>query len=213
MATEEIIARREFAVTDFTKIVNPGTVPVGGRRVQLFCKIECKDGRLSISGVEGPKQNGDAWGSCGQIHGGYAHRDPADDDARTYRLTRPEDMNFGPDWSAAMWLDFLDVWKRWHLNDMRAGCEHQRAAGWGTRPIDPTKPTTAYGKHFEGQRQDSWNLLGWVRPDEHPAGLLTLPCWYCGYRYGTAWLREEVPADVLRMLRQLPESTRVPAWV
>ena len=33
---------------------------------------------------------------------------------------------------------------------------------------NPTKPTRSYGKHFEGQRHDSWNLLGWVRRDEHP---------------------------------------------
>lgn len=59
----------------------------------------------------------------------------------------------------------LDVWKRWHLNGMRAGCEHQRALGW------------------------TYN--------EHPSE----PCPTCGYKMGTAWLHEELPADVLEFLR------------
>jgi hypothetical protein len=95
------------------------------------------------------------------------------------------------------------VWERWHLNDMRADCEHQRAEGWAERPIDPTKPTNSYGRHFEGQRMDSWNLLGWVSETEHPEGLLSRPCPTCGYKYGTAWLREEVPADVIEYLETL----------
>lgn len=94
----------------------------------------------------------------------------------------------------------VDLWKRWHLNDMHAGCEHQRAAGWDQRPIDPAKPLDAYGKHFDGQRSASWNMLAWVRPDEHPKGLLGAPCPECGYKYGTAWKREEVPAEVLAEL-------------
>jgi hypothetical protein len=96
---------------------------------------------------------------------------------------------------------------------MRAGCQHQRAAGWHKRPIDPAKPTTAYGKHFPGQRQDSWNLLGWVRADEHPEGLMCRPCPECGYKYGTAWLSEPVPETVLAFLRNLPDADRTPSWV
>lgn len=34
----------------------------------IFCEIGFKDGRLSISGVEGPLHNGDARGSWGQIN-------------------------------------------------------------------------------------------------------------------------------------------------
>jgi hypothetical protein len=94
-------------------------------------------------------------------------------------------------------LDKLaDVWEHWHLNDMRAGCEHQRAEGWDKRPIDPSKPTDTYGTFFEGQQQPSWNMLAWVRPEDHPDGLLTKPCPVCGYRYGTAWLTEELPQEI-----------------
>jgi hypothetical protein len=35
----------------------------------------------------------------------------------------------------------------------------------------------------------------------------------CGYRYGTEWKREEVPADVLAFLRSLPDADMTPAWV
>jgi hypothetical protein len=61
-----------------------------------------------------------------------------------------------------------EIWKNWHLNDMQAGCEHQRERGW-----------TSY--------------------DLHPSE----PCPVCGYKYGTAWLRKDVPADVIAELRDL----------
>jgi hypothetical protein len=184
----------------FTRIVHPGSSEETGR---LFIKIEWRPGtderksRLSISGVEGPKADGNARGGCGQI---YDH-------------IQIDTFNTQEGWSYG-WLDQLvSHWRRWHLNDMRAGCEHQRAEKWDERPIDPTKPTDTYGIHFEGQRQPSWNMLTWVRPSEHPDGLMTKPCDVCGYRFGTAWLHEEVPDDVLIFLRDLPETNAHPAWV
>ena len=42
-------------------------------------------------------------------------------------------------------------WKRWHLNGLNAGCEHQREQGWADLPIDPEQPTDTYSKHFDGQ--------------------------------------------------------------
>lgn len=95
------------------------------------------------------------------------------------------------------------IWKRWHLNGLNPGCEHQRAEGWAARPIDPSKPTSAYGKHFPGQQYDSWNMLTWVRRDEHPEGLMSHPCPTCGYKYGSAWLYEPIPADVMETLNGL----------
>lgn len=91
----------------------------------------------------------------------------------------------------------VEVWKRWHLNGMKAGCEHQRAEGWDKRRIDPSKPANAYGRHFPGQRSDSSNLLGWIRPSEHPDGLLGRECPECGYKYGTAWLHEPLPQEII----------------
>lgn len=96
-----------------------------------------------------------------------------------------------------------EAWKRWHLNDMRAGCEHQRAEKWEERPIDPSKPLNSYGKHFDGQQSDSWNMLSCVPYNKHPEGLLGKPCPVCGYKYGTAWLKEELPQDVIAYLESL----------
>lgn len=55
--------------------------------------------------------------------------------------------------------------------------------------------------------------LGWLRPEEHPEGILTKPCPVCGYKYGSAWLKEEVPADVIDWLFSLPDTKTTPAWV
>ncbi|UOF78291.1 restriction alleviation protein lar [Caudoviricetes sp.] len=61
----------------------------------------------------------------------------------------------------------LAIWERWHLNNMKAGCEHQRTLGW---------------------EKDGY--------DKHPCE----PCPICGYRYGSAWLKEELPADVVNTI-------------
>jgi hypothetical protein len=46
-------------------------------------------------------------------------------------------------------------------------------------------------------------MLTWVTPEEHPNGLLTKPCDVCGYKYGSRWLFEELPADVLATIETL----------
>jgi hypothetical protein len=53
----------------------------------------------------------------------------------------------------------------------------------------------------------------WTRYDEHPEGLLCKPCEVCGYKYGTAWLKKEVPNEILKELSEFPETDIKPAWV
>lgn len=151
--------------------INPCSVLINGRKAQVFCKIEYTDGKLSISGVEGPRANGNCAGSCGQIDMSYS-QDALD-----------EGMELNEGWTPTKWFKFLKVWKRWHLNDMRAGCEHQRANGW-TYEEHHNKET------FEGEA-----------------------CLQCGYKIGSAWLKEEVPNEIIDFLKNLPESQTVPAWV
>jgi hypothetical protein len=62
----------------------------------------------------------------------------------------------------------VEIWKGWHLNDMRAGCAHQ---------------TVVYEEDKYGRNAPSL--------DKTPR------CPETGYRYGHAWLYEEPPADVL----------------
>lgn len=65
-----------------------------------------------------------------------------------------------------------DLWDRWHLNDMRAGCEHQEA--W-YRESPSLRPTWA--NEYKGAKT---------------------PCPDCGYLYGTAWNTEAVPDEALQ---------------
>lgn len=190
---------------NFKLVLRPGTVKVWKHRGEgyapLFVKVEYTDGRLSITGAEGPRENGGAWGSCGQC---------AD------ALTRVVDL--APGWSRAQVKRLRETWDAWHLNDMRAGCEHQRAAKWEDVRIDP--------KEMPGctANRDARGILAiWVYPDSakgrafvsetHAAGLLTKECPECSYAYGSKWLREEVPADVLAFLQSLPSADMSPAWV
>ena len=55
--------------------------------------------------------------------------------------------------------------------------------------------------------------LGWLSPEEHPEGILGKECPVCGYKYGSGWLYEEVPEDVINWLFDLPNAKIKPAWV
>lgn len=146
----------------------------------------------------------------------------------------------------------VELWNRWHLNDLRPGCEHQTGPEWdtstridvwhwsldfsapanraahdaeraaqkelrqtGAATLDaesraelarPLHLTTYTDERPEGYKPDEYRpahetkTAGWLRPEEHPAGLLGKECPTCGYHYGTAWKREELPADVAREL-------------
>lgn len=74
------------------------------------------------------------------------------------------------------------VWQRWHLNDMRAGTPKQEEAirRWRSTTDDPSYDAAC-------KMLESIDLL-----------------FDNGYRYGTAWLKEEVPVDVLEWLFKLP---------
>ena len=196
--------------------------------------------RLSLTGVEG-KRSGDAAGGCGQITNTLT------------KLTR-----YAEGWDAARVAELATIWDKWHLNDMRAGCEHQRA-NWTNRhdklevisykltsaalqqrkaartaaadaalkgvPLQITATARAlaelvdwYSERFQPPDADSplsgcyevakheTRLAGWVTPAEHPAGILGKPCEVCGYKYGTAWLHEDVPAAVVQWLEAMPDS-------
>lgn len=226
------------------KIINPCSTKDG----QVFCKIQFADGKLSISGVIGPKANGDSRGACGQINMDFVKYYP--------------DPVFNEGWNADLFAQFLAVWDRWHLNDMRPGCEHQR--NWNTKALVNTTSYTwgpafhdlrrrvengeataiEYGEYQEMKTRvyavtiglntpkcetpevaellaGRWlevskaetKRAGWVSIAEHPEGLLSKPCPVCGYKYGSAWNKEEVPSDVIAFLESLLGSLRTPAWL
>lgn len=74
------------------------------------------------------------------------------------------------------------VWERWHLNDMRAGTPRQEEAvrKWRPKADDP-------GFKAACKMLESIDLL----TDN-------------GYRYGSGWLKEDVPEEILKWLFTLP---------
>ena len=47
---------------------------------------------------------------------------------------------------------------------------------------------------------------GWIRCDEHKEGILCKPCPVCGYKYGTSWNMETIPAEDLEKIKKLIEG-------
>lgn len=47
-------------------------------------------------------------------------------------------------WTPALRDRLVAIWERWHLNSMRAGCDHQRALGW-TYDAHPSEPCPECG--------------------------------------------------------------------
>jgi hypothetical protein len=128
-----------------------GRMPAGRR---VLASVGLDSGRLSITGAIGHPNslragNGDAYGQVQDLirHG-----------------TESGDFQPAFGWTLDGVRELLTIWERWHLNDMRAGCEHQRVAG--IRELGAT-------------------------------------CETCGYRYGSAWLREELPADVVAWAQEI----------
>lgn len=58
-----------------------------------------------------------------------------------------------------------------------------------------------------------YETRGLINYKDNPLGLLCKPCPVCGYEYGSSWLTEEVPEDVIEWLSNLPRTTVKPAWI
>lgn len=79
--------------------------------------------------------------------------------------------------------ELLDIWKRWHLNDMRAGSPRQEAA------LEEFKNT-----HFSYDDACAYlKDIGLYKDTEFI---------YKGkpYEYGQAWLVEQIPAEVVKRI-------------
>lgn len=148
-----------------------------------FCKIKFESGKLSITGVEGPKSNGDCRGSCGQIV--------------------MSDWNFdslADGWTPELVAKFREVWNGWHLNDLTAGSPAQ-AAWIKANKLDCTYPKSHYQVYADALTEAGINPDPDFLHDGKP------------YKYGSAWLSREVPPSVIEFLKSLPESKTTPAWV
>lgn len=180
------------------KIIEPAKMKIGAYNRRIHCKIKYIDGKLSISGVIGAMPSGNAYGGCGQIDMEFKHRNPLHDDKRYKNPVKPSELTFSKGWNREKWYTFLEYWHLWHLNDMKAECEHQRV-NWDLK---------AKIEH-NGELKDAH----WVSFEDNPKGLLGKPCEICGYKYGTAWKSVDVPEEVIQFLFALPEAETTPAWV
>jgi|GEM_PF-3391196 len=116
--------------TETLRTLHPCDVKIEGKPYPVYVILDSQDekGRLSIMGAIGSLDPNYALG-WGQINSLFRMRHPRREDRGTCRYEL-EDLSFTSGWTEDLWLDLLDTWKRWHLNDMRAECEHQRAMGW-----------------------------------------------------------------------------------
>lgn len=239
------------------KIINPCVCETYFGAASAFVAIDYdKDnGKLSLHGVVGPTSGGNCKGGAGQCVDEICEGKPAGN------------------WTHEMLQKLCDIWDRWHLNDMRPHCQHQRELGWDelagekitmyhyrltsealkqkraaeNAALDALKngdtftPSEEqaffaglnYGLDIFGEPDEKLaphyipkkplypgdcgpteiKTRGWVRCEESDLGILCKPCPICGYKYGTSWLKEEVPQDVLDWLFALPETERRPAWI
>lgn len=97
-----------------------------------------------------------------------------------------------------LFMEILRLWKLYHLNDMHPECKHQRELGWNE--IAVTEVT------IDGGWRNETKTLSWVKPSEHPDGLLCKPCPVCGYKYGTSWLLMPIPEVDKKAIKKLFEE-------
>lgn len=77
-------------------------------------------------------------------------------------------------WDEAKVAELVAIHAEWHLNTMKAGCDHQ---------------TVVYERDRYGRKVASLDL--------------TPPCPETGYRYGHGWLTRPLPGEVVTRVRQL----------
>lgn len=140
---------------------------------------------LSISSVAGPKSSGNCVGGAGQH---YPDPDEFDE--------------FAPGWDAEKVARLVEVWKRWHLNTMRAG--------------SPRQQTWVRANRYRAQKDEHCSTYGWFKEQLKQAGLDPDTEYLRNgepYRYGSAWLTEELPARIVEELAALPDGGRKPPTV
>jgi hypothetical protein len=95
-------------------------------------------------------------------------------------LTAADIIEYTPEWNEAKFKRLLEIWDRWHLNTMKAGTPAQEKA------VREYIKTTRYEYTAVCQYLKTKDLY----IDN-------------GYKYGTSWLKEELPADVVEFINGL----------
>ena len=85
----------------------------------------------------------------------------------------------------------VEVWKKYHLNDMVPSCEHQRELGWD----EIAKKLVQVKRPWRNKMESV--ALGWLHETKHEEGILCKPCPVCGYKYGDAWNYMPIPKEII----------------
>lgn len=192
---------------DFKRSIKIGTKHSGnGGYLPVYVEIEYKGGRLSLHGHIGQRQ----WG---QIQDNLVGKH-----ANWSKLTEG--------WNYKRLHQLVRAWERWHLNDMRSGTPDQMFVVRQLADI-PKYPMSYYefmcemldqiglyrDEHYTAKGQpmdpteyeDSVRLRDRLRA-EHEEDFV----W--GYKYGHGWLREDVPEEVVRWLKECPNGGDLVIW-
>jgi hypothetical protein len=88
------------------------------------------------------------------------------------------------------WFPELADLLPWHLNYMKPGCQHQESFGWG--------------RGTQIQVQWEWLVDGSkYTANEVYHDSINAPCPECGYRFGSSWLKRELPVWVTEKVHDL----------
>ena len=82
-----------------------------------------------------------------------------------------------------------------------------------TRPTPDLPPELAkdYEPNGPKWKDDHYNkaqevkMTNWLSQEEHPEGFLGKPCDVCGYKYGTKWLKVDLPESVVTEIKSWDE--------
>ena len=198
----------DITTTRFRRVVRPGsTLDYREKPMDVYVTIDYQYDRnqmweLSITGVEGPTKNGDARGSGGAM------------------VDRLDISGYAPGWNRQMVDRLRAIAQRWHLNGMRAGSPRQEEY-LRAFPVTVTYPES----HLDKARQALRGVglepdPGFMHPYRTRArttisaanGIVVDEVADVPYSYGSAWLHEPVPAEVLQWLHDLPATDKPHPW-
>lgn len=107
-------------------------------------------------------------------------------------LANKNKIIYAEGWNKAKLLKIIQIWHKWHLNDLHAECEHQEEMFNKLVRIDGKKGEIK--PEFIGEYGSLSLEKVWAVPE-------FAKCPTCGYKYGTAWTFRKLPEEVVKEVR------------
>lgn len=113
----------------------------------------------------------------------------------------PDDFEIAPglerEWVERLW----EIWDEWHLNGMNAGCVHQRKIAKRLGKTPGKIFATRYDLDHPERVRASYDSMFGKQVTE-----ARVRCAICEHDYGSSWLYEPLPEDVLAFVREAMEK-------